>query len=289
MGFTPHQARTQRQLPHQNLFFGFAITILTLAVIGWLCYELILAPASTGESPSARGTLHEPPALNLVVQAEPREVRYQKMRRAMVSDQLKSRGVNDQKVLDAMGRVPRELFVPETLQENAYADRALPIGHGQTISQPLIVAMMTQLARPTPVAKALDVGTGSGYQAAILAELVDEVYSIEILEPLANEARDRLQTLGYKNVEVRHGDGYRGWPEHAPFDLIILAAAPDHVPEPLVEQLKPGGQLVLPVGARFFQRLVVMEKQLDGTTVRRNIEAVAFVPMTGEAETKPGR
>lgn len=289
MRFTLHQARTQRQLPRQNRFLGFAITLLTLAVIGWLCYELILVPASTGESPSARGTLHDSPALNLVVQAEPQGVRYQKMRRAMVSEQLKSRGVNDQKVLDAMGRVPRELFVPERLRESAYADRPLPIGHGQTISQPLIVAMMTQLSRPTPSAKALDVGTGSGYQAAILAELVDEVYSIEILKPLADEARNRLQSLGYKNVEVRHGDGYRGWPEQAPFDLIIAAAAPDHVPEPLVEQLKPGGQLVLPVGGRFFQRLVVIEKQIDGTTVRRNIEAVAFVPMTGEAESKTDR
>jgi protein-L-isoaspartate(D-aspartate) O-methyltransferase len=207
----------------------------------------------------------------------------------MVAEQLKSRGVNDQKVLDAMGRVPRELFVPERLRESAYADRPLPIGHGQTISQPLIVALMTQLSRPTPSTKALDVGTGSGYQAAILAELVDEVYSIEILKPLADEARERLQTLGYKNVEVRHGDGYRGWPEQAPFDLIIVAAAPDHVPEPLVEQLKPGGQLVLPVGGQFFQRLVVIEKQLDGTAVRRNVEPVAFVPMTGEAESKPDR
>jgi len=289
MRFTPHQARTQRQLPRQNLFFGFAITLLALAVIGWLCYELILVPASTREPPSARGKLRDPPALNFVAETESPELRYQQLRAAMVAEQLKSRGVNDQKVLDAMGRVPRELFVPEKLRASAYADRPLPIGHGQTISQPLIVAVMTQFSRPTPSAKALDVGTGSGYQAAILAELVDEVYSIEILKPLADEARDRLQTLGYKNVEVRHGDGYRGWPEQAPFDLIIVAAAPDHVPEPLVEQLKPGGQLVLPVGGRFFQRLVVLEKQLDGTAVRRNVEPVAFVPMTGEAESKSDR
>ena len=289
MHFTPHQERTQRQLPRQNLFFGFAITLLTLAVISWLCYELILLPASTRESPSARVKLHDSPALNFVVETGPQEIRYQQLRAAMVAEQLKSRGVNDQKVLDAMGRVPRELFVPERLRESAYADRPLPIGHGQTISQPLIVAVMTQFSRPTPVAKSLDVGTGSGYQAAILAELVDQVYSIEILKPLADEARERLQTLGYKNVEVRHGDGYRGWPEQAPFDLIIVAAAPDHVPEPLVEQLKPGGQLVLPVGGRFFQRLVVIEKQLDGTAVRRNVEPVAFVPMTGEAESKSDR
>jgi len=207
----------------------------------------------------------------------------------MVAQQIESRGVNDRQVLDAMRRVPRHLFVPDALRERAYTDRPLPIGHGQTISQPLIVAEMTQLSRPTPAATALDVGTGSGYQAAILAELVKQVYSIEILNPLADESRDRLKNLGYKNVEVRHGDGYRGWPEQAPFDLIIVAAAPDHVPEPLIEQLKPGGRLVIPVGARFSQRLVVIEKQVDGKIVRRNVESVAFVLMTGEAESKSNR
>ena len=289
MRFTPRQESTQRQLPRKYLFFGFAATLVALAVIGRLGYELMWAPDSTSQSPSARGKLRDPPALNFVAETESQELRYQQLRTAMVAQQIESRGVNDRKVLDAMRRVPRHLFVPKSLRESAYADHPLPIGHRQTISQPLIVAEMTQLSRPTPAAKALDVGTGSGYQAAILAELVDQVYSIEILKPLADEARDRLQTLGYKNVEVRHGDGYRGWPEKAPFDLIIVAAAPDHVPKPLVEQLKPGGRLVIPVGARFFQRLVVIEKQLDGTIVRRNVESVAFVPMTGEAESKSDR
>ncbi len=289
MRFAPRHENTQRQLPSIYLFFGLAATLVALAIIGQLSYELLLAPASTPESPSARSKLRDPPALKSVTETELQEQRYQRLRTAMVAQQIESRGVNDRQVLDAMRRVPRHLFVPDLLRESAYADRPLPIGHGQTISQPLVVAEMTQLSRPTPTATALDVGTGSGYQAAILAELVDQVYSIEILKPLADEARDRLQTLGYKNVEVRHGDGYRGWPEQAPFDLIIVAAAPDHVPEPLIEQLKPGGRLVIPVGARFFQRLVVIEKQLDGTIVRHYVESVSFVPMTGEAESKSDR
>ena len=289
MRFAPRHENTKRRLPRISLFLGLASTLVAMAVIGRLSYELLLAPASTPESPSARSKLRDPPALNVVAETELQEQRYQQLRTAMVAQQIESRGVNDRQVLDAMRQVPRHLFVPDSLRASAYADRPLPIGHGQTISQPLIVAEMTQLSRPTLAAKALDVGTGSGYQAAILAELVDQVYSIEILKPLADEARDRLQTLGYKNVEVRYGDGYRGWPEQAPFDLIIVAAAPDHVPEPLIEQLKPGGRLVIPVGARFFQRLVVIEKQLDGTIVRHYVESVSFVPMTGEAESKSDR
>ena len=142
---------------------------------------------------------------------------------------------------------------------------------------------MTQLVRPSPKAKALDIGTGSGYQAAVLAELVGEVYSIEIVEPLASSAKGRLEKLGYKNIQVRHGDGYRGWPEQAPFDIIIVAAAPDHVPKALVEQLTPGGRLVIPVG-KFYQNLLLLEKADDGTVSQRKVAPVAFVPMTGEAQ-----
>jgi len=142
---------------------------------------------------------------------------------------------------------------------------------------------MTQLVRPSPQAKSLDIGTGSGYQAAVLAELVGEVYSIEIVEPLANSAKARFEKLGYKNIHVRNGDGYRGWPEEAPFDMIVVAAAPDHVPPALVEQLKPGGRLVIPVG-QYFQSLLLVEKTADGTVSEQNIAPVAFVPMTGEAE-----
>ena len=204
----------------------------------------------------------------------------------MVARQLSSRDIVDQRVLEVMARVPRHEFVPDDESQAAYGDHPLPIGHGQTISQPYIVALMTQLAQPAPESTALDIGTGSGYQAAVLAELTKEVYSIEIVEALEKEARARLDRLGYKNVEVRHGDGYRGWPEQAPFDVIIVAAAPDHVPQALVEQLAPGGRLVIPVGKRF-QELFVIEKADDGTVARRTVAPVAFVPMTGEAEHRP--
>jgi protein-L-isoaspartate(D-aspartate) O-methyltransferase len=202
-------------------------------------------------------------------------------RRQMVERQLAARDVDDKQVLEAMRKVPRHRFVPENMQRQAYQDRPLPIGHDQTISQPYIVGLMTQLARPDESDIALDVGTGSGYQAAVVSELCKEVYSIEIVEPLAKEARERLKELDYENVTVRHGDGYQGWPEKAPFDLIIVAAAPDHIPEPLIEQLKPGGRLVIPVG-NFFQRLMLVEKKPDGTIDKRKVAPVAFVPMTGD-------
>jgi protein-L-isoaspartate(D-aspartate) O-methyltransferase len=204
-------------------------------------------------------------------------------RQEMVEQDLRGRDISDQRVLRAMGRVPRHRFVAEELQPVAYADHPLPIGYDQTISQPYIVALMTQLARPKAESRALDIGTGSGYQAAVLGELCKEVYGIEIIEPLAKEAKQRLKELGYKNVTVRAGDGYRGWPEHAPFDVIIVAAAPDHVPQPLIEQLAPGGRLVIPVGD-LYQELVVIEKLKDGSVQRKPVIPVIFVPMTGEAQ-----
>ena len=206
-------------------------------------------------------------------------------RQRMVDVQLAARDITDQRVLDVMRRVPRHLFVPESQRDTAYADWPLQIGEGQTISQPYIVGLMTQLVRPKPESRALDVGTGSGYQAAVLAELCREVYSIEIVEGLASSARRRLSELGYRNIQVRCGDGYRGWLEHAPYDAIILAAAPSHVPESLVEQLAPGGRLVLPVGG-WTQELVVIEKQADGTTRRWSEIGVMFVPITGEAQER---
>jgi len=211
------------------------------------------------------------------------EARFREARARMVRNDLAGRNIRDRRVLDAMGRVPRERFVDRRLADEAYRDGPLPIGHGQTISQPYIVALMTQLVEPRPGDRVLDIGTGSGYQAAVLAELCKEVYSIEIVEPLATSARERLAALGYKNVTVRHGDGYRGWKEHAPFDAIVVAAAADHVPKALIDQLAPGGRLVMPVG-NFFQQLLLVEKQADGSTRQKKIAPVAFVPMTGEAE-----
>jgi protein-L-isoaspartate(D-aspartate) O-methyltransferase len=209
--------------------------------------------------------------------------RFLEARRRMLLRDLMGRDITDLSVLRAMGRVPRQMFVRPEDEDLAYADHPLPIGYDQTISQPYIVALMTQLARARPESRALDIGTGSGYQAAVLAEICKEVYSIEIIQPLAESAARRLAELGYTNVHVRHGDGYRGWPEHAPFDVIIVAAAPDHVPQPLIEQLAPGGRLVLPVG-KFYQQLVVIEKQPDGTIREIPGIPVSFVPMTGEAQ-----
>jgi protein-L-isoaspartate(D-aspartate) O-methyltransferase len=201
----------------------------------------------------------------------------------MVDEQLRSRDITDARVLEVMGRVERERFVPPNLRSQAYQDHPLPIGLEQTISQPYIVALMTQLARPTPQSRALDVGVGSGYQAAILAELCQHVYGIEILEPLANDARELLSALGYTNVEIRCGDAYEGWPDRAPFELILVGAAPVHVPQSLIEQLAPGGRLLIPVG-RHSQELLLIEKQPDGTSTRASVAPVQFVPMTGAAD-----
>jgi protein-L-isoaspartate(D-aspartate) O-methyltransferase len=201
-------------------------------------------------------------------------------RRLMVEQQLRSRDIDDRRVLEVMGRVARERFMPQGGRKHAYEDRPVPIGLGQTISQPYIVALMTQLARPKPTDRALDVGVGSGYQTAVLAELCQHVYGIEILEPLATAATRRLDELGYKNVTVRCGDGSQGWAEHAPFDIILVAAAPERVPQPLLDQLAPGGRLIIPVG-EYYQDLLLIEKRLDGTFRHKNVIPVRFVPMTG--------
>ena len=206
-----------------------------------------------------------------------------KARTNMVNRQLAGRDIVNRNVLQAIQKVPRHRFVPDDSQHLAYSDSPLSIGSGQTISQPYIVALMTQLIYPQPTDKVLDVGTGSGYQAAVLAELVNQVYSMEIVPRLATEAEARLTQLGYANVVVRHGDGYHGWLEKAPFDAVIVAAAPDHIPPALVEQLAPGGKLVIPVGEHY-QQLIVVEKQADGTTIEQKIAPVAFVPMTGQAQ-----
>ena len=196
-------------------------------------------------------------------------------------ENLRSQGIRDEQVLAAMGQIQRQRFVPADRQDHAYADAALQIGHDQTISRPYIVALMTELVQPSPKKRVLDIGTGSGYQAAVLAKLCKHVYSIEIVEPLANAAQKRLTALGYRNVTVRCGDGYRGWPESAPFDIIVVAAAPDHVPQALVDQLAPGGRLVIPVG-QSSQELLLIQKDMRGSVQRREILPVKFVPMTGQ-------
>jgi protein-L-isoaspartate(D-aspartate) O-methyltransferase len=191
------------------------------------------------------------------------------------------RGTLSDAVLRAMRTVPRHRFVPPELAREAYRDVPLSIGHGQTISQPTVVALMTELLEPRPDARVLEIGTGSGYQAAVLAECVAKVYTIEIVAPLGERARGVLRELGYKNVEVRIGDGYKGWPEAAPFDAIIVTAAPDHIPQPLVEQLAPNGRMVIPVGSRYgTQNLLVITKDADGRAVTRRTIEVRFVPLT---------
>jgi protein-L-isoaspartate(D-aspartate) O-methyltransferase len=200
----------------------------------------------------------------------------------MVERQIRRRGVTDEDVLAALENVPRHEFVPPQHQSQAYADRPLPIGHGQTISQPYIVALMTELLKLKTTDRVLEIGTGSGYQAAILAEIVAEVYTVEIIEPLALEARERLQRLQYSNVHTLHADGYFGWEEHAPYDAIIVTAAPDHIPSPLVQQLKDGAKLVIPVGPPGgYQTLWEITKQGDEVK-KRNVTGVLFVPLTGD-------
>ncbi len=193
-----------------------------------------------------------------------------------------NRGGFNRRVMDAMKTVPRHEFVPESQRQKAYENRPLPIGRGQTISQPYIVALMTDLLEPQPGHRVLEIGTGSGYQAAILSRLVSQVYSMEIIAELASESRQRVQGLGYENISIRALDGYNGWPDEAPFDSIIVTAAISHIPPPLVTQLKPGGRMVIPVGTRFHtQYLTLVEKDLDGKVTTRQLIPVIFVPFTG--------
>jgi protein-L-isoaspartate(D-aspartate) O-methyltransferase len=205
---------------------------------------------------------------------------FKAMREKMVDTQIKARGVKDPRVLSAMLKVERHRFVPEEYLNSAYSDQPLPIGEGQTISQPYIVALMTELLKLKGDEKVLEIGTGSGYQAAILAELAKEVYSIEIIESLASMANNRLLELGYQNIKVKAGDGYLGWPEAAPFDALIVTAAPDHIPKPLIDQLKEGGRMVVPVGT-YTQELKKIIKR-SGKIETTDIIPVIFVPMTGE-------
>jgi protein-L-isoaspartate(D-aspartate) O-methyltransferase len=207
---------------------------------------------------------------------------YAAARKRMVDQDLEARDIEDPDVLRVMGSIPRHLFVSERQRDRAYNDHPLPIGEGQTISQPYVVALMTQALRLLPGDRVLEIGTGSGYQAAVLAELVEEVYTIEIREGLAGTAKRRLKELGYQNVRVKHADGYFGWEEHAPFDAIIITAAANHIPPPLIKQLKQGGRLIIPLGrTTFYQTLTLATKEERGLSLEQ-MTGVAFVPMMGE-------
>ncbi|MFN3396585.1 MAG: protein-L-isoaspartate(D-aspartate) O-methyltransferase [Thermodesulfovibrionales bacterium] len=211
---------------------------------------------------------------------------YEKKRLLMVERDIRARGVKDAQVLDAMRRVPRHLFVEEGLKNQAYDDHPLPIGEGQTISQPYVVALMTEALGLKTSGRVLEIGTGSGYQAAVLAELVREVYTIEIRKGLAEKAEKRLSELGYRNVRVRYGDGYFGWEEFAPFDAIIVTASVNHIPPPLIKQLKDGGRLIIPLGSTIYYQTLTLVKKKKGEVFLEQMGPVAFVPMIGEAEKR---
>jgi protein-L-isoaspartate(D-aspartate) O-methyltransferase len=206
---------------------------------------------------------------------------YKMQREAMVYYQIEKRGVKDQRVLEAMRHVPRHQFVPKSEMSSAYKDHPLPIGYGQTISQPFIVAYMCELAQLEQTDRVLEVGTGSAYHAAVIAQLVDKVYSIEIISELATRARTVIAELGYKNINIRHADGYFGWKEEAPFDAIIVTAAADHIPPSLIRQLAEGGRMVIPVGHVFFTQKLILAEKRNGKMYARDIIPVRFVPLTG--------
>jgi len=211
---------------------------------------------------------------------------YIQKRMQMVQKDIQGRGVKDPKVLEAMGKIPRHLFVDESFKEKAYADHPLPIGEGQTISQPYVVALMTEALRLRPEDRVLEIGTGSGYQAAVLADIVKEVYTIEIRKPLAESASKRLHELGYKNIQVRCADGYFGWEEVAPFDAVMVTAASNHIPPPLLKQLKEGGRLIIPVGSTTFHQTLTLVIKEKGDLQVEQLGGVLFVPLIGEVEKK---
>ncbi|MCX7767139.1 MAG: protein-L-isoaspartate(D-aspartate) O-methyltransferase [Candidatus Sumerlaeia bacterium] len=260
------------------------ISIILSSVILTAGGLLILIGCSSEQRQQRETKLSSPlTSVDREVQPVSEEI-FMKQRQEMVEQQIKARGIKNPRVLAAMLKVPRHQFVPKEYQHFAYYDSPQPIGEGQTISQPYIVALMTELLEPKETDKVLEIGTGSGYQAAILAELVKEVYTIEIIESLARRAEELLKKMGYTNIQVRCADGFKGWPESAPFDGIIVTCAPPEIPPPLIEQLKVGGKLVIPVG-EFFQELIVATRTATGIE-KKSVIPVRFVPMTGEAMKK---
>lgn len=256
------------RLTHNNGYLKLLILLFLVSAAA-----LLLSRAIPSESPADSGAPTEPSPFD--------SADYARKREAMVNSGIIGMGIQDETVIEAMRVVPRHEFVnPETLSQ-AYANHPLPIGHGQTISQPYIVALMTEAAAVQPHHRVLEIGAGSGYQAAVLAELAEQVYTIEIIEPLAERSRSVLERLGYTNVTVRHANGYFGWEEEAPFDAIVVTAAPDHIPQPLVEQLKIGGRMVIPVGPIGGVQTLWLLTRLDEDKVEtRNLGYVRFVPLT---------
>jgi protein-L-isoaspartate(D-aspartate) O-methyltransferase len=219
------------------------------------------------------------PLLIIISLATPQSDKYQSMRITMVQDQIIKRGIRNPLTIKAMEKVPRHLFVSPEYKDRAYEDNPLPIGFDQTISQPFIVAYMTEMAKPAKWKKVLEIGTGSGYQAAILAEIVDTVFTIEIIPELAKQATSRLLKMGYKNIFTRQGDGYKGWKEHAPYDIIIVTAADDHIPQPLIDQLAENGRLVMPIGSPSSAQQLVLATKKNGNIEKKKLAMVTFVPL----------
>ena len=248
-------------MPRGRLFWGLTV---------WFAFEAVVVGSAVANENDA------------ISMARQRMVREIELTQRAVSDETGQVGFAP-RTLEVMSETPRHLFVPQDERHAAYANRPLPIGHGQTISQPYIVALMTDLLKVKPGDRVFELGTGSGYQAAILSKLGAEVYSVEIVEPLGRQAQDTLSRLDYSNVHVKVADGYYGWPEHAPFDAIIVTAAGSHVPPPLIEQLEAGGRMVIPIGTSFLtQYLMLVEKQVDGSVTTRQVLPVKFVPLTGQ-------
>lgn len=265
----------------------FMIVIALIAVLGAACLSRGMEPEDqAGGQPTAAelGTVTDPGEIAEEEAAATPESRsaFEEARMQMVANQIARRGVEDPGVLEAMRSVPRHAFVTEEYQDQAYADHPLPIGYGQTISQPYIVALMTEALSIEPGMRVLEVGTGSGYQAAVLAEMEAEVYTVEIVPELAERAAKALEAEGYTDVQVRNADGYFGWDEHAPYEAIIVTAAPNHLPQPLIEQLEEGGRLVIPIGPIGAVQTLWLFEKVDGETQATNLGAVRFVPLTGD-------
>ncbi len=268
-----------------NRTFSILGIVLVIFIIT-ACRPQLAAPTATPTqtlSTPTRENVHPPPTQEIVPSpTSTASDRFANARQHMVETQIEQRGVSDPDVLEAMIAVPRHKFVPDEYLDQAYDDHPLPIGYGQTISQPYIVAVMTEVLQVESGDKVLEIGTGSGYQAAILAEMDLEVYTIEIIPELTERADGVLDELGYTNVEVLNADGYFGWEEHAPFDAVIVTAAPDHLPQPLANQLKEGGRLVIPIGPIGAVQTLWLFEKIDGELEATNLGAVRFVPLTGE-------